>query len=122
MNNEDVFFKAVNIMRYICNGAAEGNAYKDYWDKTTRCEEIDKRFESVKKEEPYNTHEFWKQVFSLPESQKKFLGFCKWSEDINEMCIPIWIWQLLPDDMEFDGKQKKDLNNDTRFGCVWWKA
>lgn len=40
------------------------------------------------------------------------------------MNIPIWIWNLLPEDMYIDdgGKTVKELDNDTRFGCVWWKA
>ena len=118
----DVFFRAINLMRYICNSAAEGNAFKPYWGDKFRCNQIDEHIDLIKKEEPYNTHEFWKEVFGLPESYKILLGFRKWSEDMEEMCIPIWIWQLLPDDMMFDGTPKKDLNNDTRFGCVFWKA
>ena len=120
--DNDLFFQAMNIMKCICNESAAGNAFKGYWSNNMRCEDIDKTFESIKNKEPYNTHEFWKEVFALPESHKKILGFKKWSEDIKEMNIPIWIWQLLPDDMEFDGKLKKDLDNEIRFGCVFWRA
>ena len=122
MNEENIFFEAIKIMSFISNIASKGNAFKDYWSNNMRCEDIDKEFDYIKNKEPYNKHEFWKKIFSLPDNYKLILGFRKWSEDDKDMCIPIWIWQCLPDNMEFEGKMKKDLDNETRFGCVFWKA
>jgi hypothetical protein len=118
-----VFEKAVNIMRYLSNRAGEGYEYDKHWSGKFRAEEINKAFESVKN--AYDA-DFWNSVFALSESEKRLLGFCKWSSEEKEMCIPIWIWACLPDDMVIggnaDGKMKKDLDNDTRFGCVWWRV
>lgn len=118
-----VFEQAVNIMRYLSNRVGEGYEYNKYWGEKTRINEINKAFETIKKE--YDV-EFWNRVFSLSEQEKRMLGFRKWSEEEKEMCIPIWIWSCLPDDMTIsgnaEGKMKKELDNDTRFGCVWWRV
>ena len=118
-----VFEKAVNIMRYLSNHSGEGYAYDKYWSKNFRAEEIDEAFESIKNK--YDA-DFWNSVFALSEFEKRLLGFCKWSSEEKEMCIPIWIWACLPDDMPIggnaEGKMKKDLDNDTRFGYVWWRV
>ena len=44
----DVFFQAINLMRYLCNSVAEGNAFKPYWGNTYRCNQIDEHIESIK--------------------------------------------------------------------------
>lgn len=118
-----VFEKTVNIMRYLCNRTGEGYEYDKHWGEKFRAKEINEAFENIKKQ--YDA-DFWKSVFALSESEKRLLGFCKWSDEEKEMCIPIWIWACLPDDMVIGGnaggKMKKDLDNDTRFGCVWWRV
>lgn len=120
MEGNDVFFAAVNLMRFISNHAAENNAYG--WTAKTCKDNGDKAFDEIKKHEKYGTEKFWRDVFALPEDQKSVLGFAKFQEGDKEMCIPLWIWQLLPDDMKFDGEPKGKLDNDSRFGCVWWRA
>ena len=126
MNNKidlTVFEKTVNIMRYLCNRTGEGYEYDEHWGEKFRTKEINEAFENIKKQ---HDADFWKSVFALSESEKRLLGFCKWSDEEKEMCIPIWIWACLPDDMVIGGnaggKMKKDLDNDTRFGCVWWRV
>lgn len=118
-----MFERAVNLMRYLSNRVGEGYEYNKYWGEKTRINAIDKAFETIKKE--YDV-EFWNSVFSLSEHEKQMLGFRKWSEEEKEMCIPIWIWACLPDDMPIsgnaEGKLKKELDNDTRFGCVFWRV
>lgn len=107
----DVFSSAINLMRYLSQASAECNAYLSHWGAEYVCKQINERFDNVKKEAPYNDQQFWKNVFNLPEEQKLILGFMKWDENIKEMCIPLWIWQCLPDEMVFEGKLKKDLDN-----------
>ena len=118
-----VFERAVNLMRYLSNYAGMGYEYDKYWSKKVRAEEINEAVENIKKQ--YDA-DFWNSIFALSEHEKQLLGFCKWSGDEKEMCIPIWIWACLPDDMPIGGnaggKQKKDLDNDTRCGCVWWRV
>lgn len=126
MSNEidlTVFEKAVNLMRYLSNRAGEGYEYDKHWGEKFRAKEINEAFENIKKQ--YDA-DFWGSVFALNEFEKRLLGFCKWSDEEKEMCIPIWIWACLPEDMAIGGnaggKMKKDLDNDTRFGCVWWRV
>lgn len=120
MKENNAFFDAINLMRFIVTHAAQNNAYD--WSATTCKNNIDKSFEDIRKHEKYGTEKFWRDVFALSEEQKSALGFRKFDENDEKMCIPMWIWQCLPDDMLFEGKPKKDLDNDIRFGCVWWKA
>lgn len=112
---QDTFRNAVNIMMYLANRVGEIHAYG--WENVRK--EIEDAFAAVRK----NTIEaFWREVFALPDEQKIALGFKYFEEGDTKMCIPIWIWECLPDDMLIDGKPKKELDNDTRFGCVWWWA
>lgn len=120
MKENNAFFDAINLMRFIVTHAAQNNAYD--WSATTCKNNIDKSFEDIRKHEKYGTEKFWRDVFALSEEQKSALGFRKFDENDEKMCIPMWIWQCLPDDMLFEGKPKKDLDNDIRLGCVWWKA
>ena len=114
-----IFRKALAVMKYIANGATMGFAYK--WGDATSSAEVKKCFEQIRADKEFG-EDFWRKVFSLPEEEKFALGFRKFEEGDSEMCIPLWIWECLPDDMLFGGKMKKDLDNDTRFGCVWWRA
>lgn len=118
-----VFEEAVNLMRYLSNRAGVGYEYDKHWGEKTRVKEINEAFENIKKQ---HDADFWNSVFALSEYEKQLLGFCKWAYEEKEMCIPIWIWACLPDDMPIggnaNGKLKKDLDNDTRFGCVWWRV
>ncbi|MBO5681799.1 MAG: hypothetical protein J6T08_08825 [Lentisphaeria bacterium] len=118
-----VFEKAVLFMRWLSNRAGAGYEYDRHWGEKFRAEEINEAFESIKNQ---CDADFWNSVFALSEHEKQLLGFCKWSDEEKEMCIPIWIWACLPDDMPIGGnaggKLKKDLDNDTRFGCVWWRV
>lgn len=115
----DVFRKALAVMRHIASGATVGYAYK--WGGETSADEVKKCFEQVREDADFG-EDFWRKVFALSEEEKYALGFKKWEDGDTEMCIPLWIWECLPDDMIFEGKKKKDLDKDTRFGCVWWKA
>ena len=118
-----VFEKAVNIMRYLSNRAGEGYEYDKHWGEKFRAKEINEAFENIKKQ--YDA-DFWNSVFALSKFEKRLLGFGTWSDEEKEMCIPVWIWVCLPDDMPIGGnaggKLKKDLDNDTRLGCVWWRV
>lgn len=118
-----VFEQAVSIMRYLSNSAGEGYEFDKHWSAKFRAEEINEAFENIKKQ--YDA-DFWNSVFALSEFEKSLLGFRKWSGEEKEMCIPVWIWACLPDDMPIGGiaggKLKKDLDNDTRLGCVWWRV
>ena len=121
--SKEIFEQAVWLMKCIANRAASGYEYRNHWGDKSRLKEIDGFFEnSAKNFDAY----FWNAVFQLPEEQKSLLGFCKWSNEEKEMCIPIWVWSCLPDDMVIGGnaggKMKKELDNDTRFGCVWWRV
>lgn len=112
-----VFCHALGLMKYIANGATMLVAYK--WGDATSAEEVKNRIEKIR--ENFG-EDFWRKVFALPEEEKLALGFQKLAEGDSEMFIPLWIWECLPDDMLFDGNKKKDLDNDSRFGCVWWRA
>lgn len=116
---DKVFDKVVKYMGLVVTAAGEGNAFKNNWNNDFRCEQIDNVFGFIKE----NTdEEFWKSVFNLPYVKKLMLGFKYFDENDTKLLIPIWIWNCLPDNMLIEGKMKKDLDNDTRFGCVFWKA
>jgi hypothetical protein len=121
--SKEIFEQALRIMQCVANHAAAGYEYREHWRRDFRIQEIDEFFEKIQKE---LDADFWNAVFALPEEQKMVLGFLKFSEHDNAMCIPVWIWACLPDDMTISGnaggKMKKDLDNDTRFGCVWWRV
>ena len=115
----DTFLKALSVMRFIASGAAEGHAYK--WDGESIAYEIKTRFGQVRNHDGYG-ESFWREVFALSAEEKYALGFKTIWEGEEKMLIPLWIWECLPDDMIFEGKKKKDIDNDTRFGCVCWRA
>lgn len=119
----NVFEQAIRIMHCVSNRAAEGHEYSEHWGKDFRVKEIDEFFKEMQTK--FNA-DFWNDVFNLPKEQKRLLGFLKWSSKDEGMCIPIWIWSCLPEDMVIGGnaggKMKKDLDKDTRFGCVWWRV
>ena len=118
-NLNETFISACNIMRFLCNGVGSCHAYST-WGLETKNDEINNMFKSVK--QTYD-ETFWRKVFTLSEYEKRILGFRKWEENDPKMCIPIWIWECLPDDMIIaEGKNKTELDNDTRFGCVWWRV
>lgn len=112
----ETFLKAIFVMTRIANAAACSYAYSaGYGD------EVNERFEMIHANEDCG-ESFWREVFALPYEEKLALGFRKFAEGDTKMCIPIWIWECLPDDMLIEGKKKKDLDNDIRFGCVYWQA
>lgn len=123
MKETDVFEQAIRIMQCFANNSAEGYVYKKHWGEYSRLKNTDDFIQKVK--EDFKA-DFWNKVFNLPEEQKRLLGFLKWSNNETGMCIPIWIWACLPEDMPIGGnaggKMKKDLDNDIRFGCVWWRV
>ena len=114
-----IFHKALGVMKYIANSATMGYAYK--WGDATSADNVKRCFEQLRADKEFG-EEFWRDVFKLPEELKFALGFRKFEKGDSEMCIPLWIWECLPDDMLFEGKMKKDLDNDIRFGCVCWRA
>lgn len=110
--NETVFEQACRLMNIIANSASYCNE-----------KEIIATFEDIKNHQPFNTIAFWSNVFHLSDNEKYLLGFRKFSEKDIKMNIPLWIWKCLPDNIVINGRYlKKDLDNDDRFGCVWWKA
>lgn len=120
---EQIFEQALRIMQCVANETASGYEYREHWGDSYRIKSISEQIEKLKEQ---FKEDFWNEVFKLSEEQKRCLGFLKFSEHDKEMCIPIWIWACLPDDMTIDGnaggQMKKDLDNDTRFGCVWWRV
>lgn len=121
----EIFEQAIRLMQCIANDGGSGHEYDKHWGKEYRAKSMSDLIENIKKEKDYGA-DFWNAVFALPEEQKRLLGFLKWSNEEKEMCIPIWIWAYLPEDMAIGGngggKMKKDLDNDTRCGCVWWRV
>lgn len=121
MAPEEVFQKAAMAMTRICAATAECHSYG--WGDEFKAEHIASTFLRLKEDEVLSSELFWRKVFDLPEEKKSILGFIHFSEgEGNKMCIPLWIWCFLPDDMVLEGGVKKDLDNDNRFGCVWWQA
>ena len=121
----ETFEKAIRLMQCIANNGGCGYEYREHWSREYRAESMSSFIEKIKSDEKYGT-DFWNAVFALPQEQKRLLGFLKWSDEEKVMCIPIWIWACLPDDMTIGGngggEMKKDLDNDIRFGCVWWRV
>lgn len=122
---KEIFEKAIRIMQCIANHGGSVHEYAKHWSKEYRAESMSKLIEEIKSDKDYGA-DFWNAVLALPEEQKMLLGFLKWSKEEKEMCIPIWIWACLPEDMPIwgngGGKMKKDLDNDIRCGCVWWRV
>ena len=120
----EIFERAIMIMNELANCAGEGFAYQKSWDPEFRCSEVNRIFVNQKAK---LDESFWNKVFNLSVEEKLILGFRAMdneSKKKNKLNIPIWIWNLLPDDMyiEDGGKTVKELDNDNRFGVVWWKA
>jgi len=115
MNN--IFEDALSIMIYLVNNAASEVAYNqssETWTKSA--------FRHIKESKKAD---FWKKVFKLDDELRFLLGFKKWSSTDKEMLIPIWIIECLPDDFDLTvtsimgGRCSiKDIDKDTRFGCV----
>lgn len=121
MEHSSIFEEAVIIMTHILNITGSGVAYSNNWSNEFRCKEIDEAF---KIEKARHDEYFWRKVFVLSTKEKLILGFRYFDENKDKMCIPIWIWNLLPDNMYIEDGRKmvKDLNNDTRAGLVFWKV
>jgi len=121
MEHRPIFEEAARIMTHILNISGSGVAYSNTWSNEFRCKEIDEAFET---EKDGHDEYFWRKVFALSNEEKLILGFRYFDENKDKMLIPIWIWNLLPDDMfiEDGGKTVKELDNDTRAGLVFWKA
>ncbi len=121
--SKEIFEQALRIMQCVANNTASGYEYREHWGDDYRIKSISDQIENIKEK---FKEDFWNAVFELPEEQKMLLGFLKWSKEEKEMGIPIWIWACLPDDMTIGGngggKMKKELDNDTWFGCVWWRG
>lgn len=115
-----IFEKAVTLMINLCNIAARNYIYKNQIKEESLSKNISNFFENHKN----YPEKFWKEVFALPIEQKLILGFRFSEKDDLKMNIPLWIWNLLPEDMYIeDGKRKvKDLNGDDHLGVVFWKA
>ena len=122
-SKSEVFEQALFLMKCLANIAGEGYTFKDAWGENGRVYDIDTRIAKIK--EQFDS-DFWNKVFLLSDDEKRMLGFMKWSSEEKEMCIPAWIWACLPDYMPNGGnacgKMKKNLDGDTRFGCVWWRV
>ena len=116
---DETFEKALRLMSGALAVVGECYAFKNNWSEEYQSKEIHEYFNTHKQSE-----EFWKKVFNLPEKEKVILGFRYFEKDNPKMNIPIWIWNLLPDNMyiEDGGKTVKELDNDTRFGVVYWKV
>ena len=118
MNQNEIFEKALGYMIYLANESAHSVAYNqdaNYWTKEA--------FKKLK--ESSGKCEFWKQVFKLDDEYRYKLGFKKWDDVHNGICIPIWIIACLPEDFDcivtsIFGEQSsiKNIDKDTRFCCV----
>lgn len=109
-----------NIMRhltFIANKAAEGFVYKPWSDEFVG-KELRAAMEQVYKSMGEAID--W-DVLTVKEAKE--LGFCKWDEGAELYLIPIWLYPAIPDDLELtcisgETAFKKDIDTDTRFGCL----
>ena len=113
---KDTFERAIVLMAYLANQSAHPIAYNqdaNSWVKDT-----------YKRMKEYYDVEFWKEVFALDNKQKLMLGFRMWADE-NNLVIPLWIIECLPDDFDatvesISGSRCsiKEIDKDTRAGCV----
>ena len=77
------------------------------------------------REETIHDPTFWPRVFCLPFKERLSLGFRFWDDESKEqglMLMPLWIYAVLPDDFQYKGLIKSEMDDDTRFGCVFWEV
>lgn len=125
--NNEIFVKALSLMRYFSNTAAESMAYHKSWGDEFTIKNVKNSFEYVSEHDNYDI-DFWKEVFKLPSKLKGVLGFCFFDEETREqdkMLIPLWIVESLPKDFDVEvtsitgeNCSIKNINKDIRFGCV----
>lgn len=121
------FVKALCLMRYLSNSAAESMVYHESWGDTFTIKNVKNSFEYVSEHGGYDGN-FWKDVFKLPSNLKGVLGFCFYDEETreqNKMLIPLWIVESLPKDFDIEvtsitgeNCSIKNIDKDNRFGCV----
>ena len=113
---KDTFERAIVLMTYLANQSAYPTAYNQDANSWVK-----KPFKDIKKKYDIN---FWKEVFALTIEQKLLLGFRMLTSE-NDLLIPIWIIECLPDD--FDATVEsicgsrcsiKEIDKDTRADCV----
>ena len=113
---QSAFERAIILMAYIANQATYPTAYNQ--DANSWVKEP---FKKIKEQYDVN---FWKEIFNLDSHSKLLLGFRMWTDE-NDLLIPIWIIESLPDDFDatvesISGKRCsiKEIDKDTRAGCV----
>lgn len=67
-------------------------------------------------------HIDWK---NLTLEEAKELRFRRWDEESNLYLIPIWLYPMIPGDLELTSiggtkAFKEDIDSDTRFGMLAW--
>ena len=90
------------------------------WSNAFLHNEAGKVIEQVRKE---TSPALWKCVMALSCERKFHLGFRFLdgkSAKQDKMLVPLWIYAILPDNFECGGKKKSDVDNQTKFGCVFW--
>jgi len=113
--------KCKGIRRIIINRAAEIMAY-DSWSNDFCAKKI-KEIPSVLKDENGNLINDI-QPSDLTEEEMKDLGFGKFSEESQDMLIPLWLFPFLAEEITtqcIDGSikiKKSEMDNDNRFGCL----
>lgn len=110
MENNDIFYRAAWIAAKLETCAAQDVTHIGF-EKVTRA-----RIKSFKENPDYGA-DFWRNVCALSDKEKRVLGFKELVAG-GGMCLPLWVCLCLPDDMSVNSKKVKDLDSDSRFGCV----
>lgn len=117
---EGVYDFALRIMAHFANVTAEAACRRS---DEGFCEDAEKAIESARTATAMRDPTFWKRVIELPNELRLNLGFRYWDAESmaqGKMLVPFWIYALLSMDFEAGGKKRRDVNDYTRFGCVFW--
>ena len=116
---EDAYDFALRVMECFANNMAQ-TIYK--WSDEGFRESVNNAIEYARTE-TMRDPTFWERVMFLPNELRLNLGFRYLDDETREqgkMLMPFWIYACLPMDFEAGGEKKRDVGDDTRFGCVFW--
>lgn len=109
-----------NCLTWLANSVAD--SILNQKDPNAQCEELRQTWKTI--------YEYLKQK-NLPDwrnltlKEAKELRFGRWSNESDLWLIPLWLFPLIPEDLELTsiGGQKglvSEVDTDTRFGCLAW--
>ena len=105
----------LNCLTWLANCLSSEYVWGKKISEKRKNEYFDSFYSSLRK------HIDWNKL--TPDDAKK-LRFCQWDSYSNLFLIPLWLYPVIPDDLELtsiDGSKttkKSGIDTDVRFGCL----